>query len=187
MRNSIIRQSMTVEPANIADIPFIMSVERSPGYQALVGHYDADEHRRRLVAPNCTYLLCRVEGQPVGFAVIRRDDDGMGTAQLHRIAVSPPGTGYGTTFLQTICQWVFAEHDVERLWLDLLPSNVRARHVYNKLGFVEEGIMRSALRLADASRIDLVLMALLREQWSGGQAQGIQSDLPTTEAPVSAT
>ncbi len=113
---------LTLAQASDADIPLIMEIERSPGYPALVGSYYADEHYRRMAAPTCTYLLARSNGEPVGFAVIRRDDDGMGTAQLHRIAVSPPGQGHGAAFLREICRWVFEEHDIDRLWLDLLAS-----------------------------------------------------------------
>ncbi|HEX8049320.1 GNAT family N-acetyltransferase [Rhizobium sp.] len=121
MCHSATAQSLTVEPASAADIPFIMSIERSPGYQALVGSYDATEHRRRMEVPTCTYLLCRNAGELVGFAVIRRDDDGMGAAQLHRIAVAPPGNGYGSAFLRKICRWGFSEHGLDRSWLDVLP------------------------------------------------------------------
>lgn len=164
MRKHAVAPSLTVEQASAADIPLIMSIERSPGYPALVGSYDADEHRRRMEAPTCHYLLCRSGGELVGFTVIRRDDDGMGTAQLHRIAVSPPGKGYGSSFLQEICQWIFAEDDIQRLWLDVLPSNERAARLYLSMGFVREGVMRSALSVP-GGRQDLVLMSLLREDW----------------------
>lgn len=164
MLKHAVAPSLTVERASAADIPLIMSIERSPGYPALVGSYDADEHRRRMEAPTCNYLLCRSAGELVGFAVIRRDDDGMGTAQLHRIAVSPPGKGYGSSFLQEICRWIFAEDDIQRLWLDLLSSNERAARLYRSMGFVREGVMRSALRVP-RGRQDLVLMSLLREDW----------------------
>lgn len=164
MRQCAVAHPFTVVQASAADIPLIMSIERSPGYPALVGSYDANEHHRRMEASTCDYLLCRSAGEPVGFAVIRRDDDGMGTAQLHRIAVSPPGKGYGASFLQEICRWVFAKGDIQRLWLDLLPSNERADRLYRSTGFVTEGVMRSALRVA-AGRQDLVLMSLLREDW----------------------
>ncbi|MBX4863942.1 GNAT family N-acetyltransferase [Rhizobium sophorae] len=83
---------------------------------------------------------------------------------MHRIAVSPPGKGYGASFLQEICQWIFAEDDIHRLWLDLLPSNERAARLYRSMGFVREGVMRSALRVP-GGRQDLVLMSLLREDW----------------------
>lgn len=162
--SAVLRPSFTVEPASEADIPFIMAVERSPGYPALVGCYEALEHVRRMAAPTCTYLIGRNAGEAVGFAVLRRDDDGMGTVQLHRIAVFPPGNGYGSAFLREICRWVFDRHDIDRLWLDLLASNGRAARLYEARGFVKEGVMRAALRVGEG-RQDLVLMSLLRQDW----------------------
>ncbi|MET3588371.1 RimJ/RimL family protein N-acetyltransferase [Pseudorhizobium tarimense] len=160
-----IRHSLMVEPAGVDDIPSIMAIERMPGYSELVGCYEAGEHLRRMAAPTCTYLLGRDAGEVVGFAVVRRDDDGMGTAQLHRIAVSSPGNGYGLAFMQEICRWVFEEHDIDRLWLDVLASNQRAVCLYAALGFVKEGVMRESLRLGEG-RHDLVLMSLLRRDWT---------------------
>lgn len=76
MRQSATAQSLTVEQASAADIPFIMSIERSPGYPALVGSYDATEHRRRMEAPTCTYLLCRNAGELVGSKWLSRTSTG---------------------------------------------------------------------------------------------------------------
>ena len=160
-----IKHSVSARPASETDIPFIMSVERIPGYSALVGSFDAVEHRRRFHEPNTTYFICVRGAEPIGFAVVRLDGDGMGNAQLHRIAMAPSGLGYGTAFLNEICRTTFALPGVGRLWLDLLPSNAHAKRVYAKAGFVEEGTMRFALRLSDGSRNDLVLMSLLREDW----------------------
>ncbi|MDH7803240.1 MULTISPECIES: GNAT family N-acetyltransferase [unclassified Rhizobium] len=159
-------RSLSIIPATEADIPFIMSVERIPGYAALVGSYDADEHRRRIETANTNYLLCHLGTEPVGFAVVRLDDDGMGNAQLHRIAMAPTGLGHGSAFLRQICRMIFTFHDVGRFWLDLLPSNVHAKDVYRRIGFIQEGTMRRALRLKNGNREDLVLMSLLREEWS---------------------
>jgi RimJ/RimL family protein N-acetyltransferase len=64
-----------------------------------------------------------------------------------------------------VIRWVFTETDAYRLWLDVLADNARARHVYLSHGFVEEGLLRDAYKLMDDSRIDLVLMSLLRPDW----------------------
>jgi diamine N-acetyltransferase len=58
------------------------------------------------------------------------------------------------------------ETSAYRLWLDVLVDNHRARQVYEAAGFVDEGLLRQAYRLPDDSRIDLVLMALLRPEWT---------------------
>ena len=46
------------------------------------------------------------------------------------------------------------------------PSNDRARAPYRSEGFVEEGVLRDALREPDGSFTPLVVMSLLRPEWT---------------------
>jgi RimJ/RimL family protein N-acetyltransferase len=55
---------------------------------------------------------------------------------------------------------VFREFGAHRLWLDVIDDNVRAQHVYRKLGFVEEGRLREAAKRKDGWR-DLLLFGML--------------------------
>ena len=82
--------------------------------------------------------------------------------EAHRIA--SPGRGYGTPFLGMVLDWVFREATAYRVWLDVLADNDRARHVYMRGGFTEEGLLRRAYKLPDESRIDLILMSILRPE-----------------------
>ena len=60
---------------------------------------------------------------------------------------------------------VFDEMKAHRLWLDVIDDNVRAQHVYRKLGFVEEGRLRKASRRSGDWR-DLILFGMLRSEWA---------------------
>jgi diamine N-acetyltransferase len=51
------------------------------------------------------------------------------------------------------------------VWLDVFTHNERARHVYRSVGFTEDGLLRQAYRLADGTRVDRVLMSVLRAEW----------------------
>lgn len=155
-------QRITLRTATSADISVLMQIERLPGYPALIGTYTEAEHRERLAAAGQQALLCLADGRPCGFAALRFDRDGMGTVQLHRLGVAPGTRGVGTRFLRKVCDTIFADPGIDRIWLDVLPSNAIARHVYTKLGFREEGTMRRALRTPDGARHDLILMARVR-------------------------
>ena len=161
------KENLTIRRAAADDINFIMTIERQPGYAERVGVYDEKEHARKLEAVGCFYYIAVNGDKPVGFAVLRQNDDGMGVVQLNRIAVHPEDRGIGTEFVRRIAREVFADQDNDRLWLDVLPSNLNARHIYSKVGFVEEGLMRGALRYPDGRRKDLILMSLLRTDWEG--------------------
>ncbi|WP_180900277.1 GNAT family N-acetyltransferase [Martelella soudanensis] len=159
------QQNLAIRRATADDIGFIMTVERQPGYAERVGAYDAEAHAKKLGTTGCRYYIAVFGDKPVGFAVLRQNDDGMGVVNLNRIAVHPEDRGIGTEFVRCIAGEVFADLDNDRLWLDVLPSNLSARHLYSKVGFVEEGLMRSALRYPDGRRMDLILMSLLRTDW----------------------
>jgi RimJ/RimL family protein N-acetyltransferase len=155
----------TIRDARIADIAYIMSVERLPDYPERVGAWTEAEHAEKMADPSYRYILGLVDDVPVGFVIFKDIGDSMGNLCLHRIAVGDAGRGVGTSFVGNLCHWAFSDPAVFRLWLDVLPSNPVARHVYAKAGFVEEGLMRSALRYPDGRRADLLLMALLRPDW----------------------
>lgn len=156
--------AITIRPATMDDIDFVMRVERLPGYPERVGSYSVQEHERRMADADCEYMICTSGADPVGFVVLR-PDDGMGNILIQRIAVSRSGGGLGSAFMQRICEHVFSDTQIGRLVLDVLPSNAIAQRVYTKMGFAMEGLMRSALRYPDGRRSDLLLMALLREDW----------------------
>ncbi|WP_317135572.1 GNAT family N-acetyltransferase [Nonomuraea phyllanthi] len=74
------------------------------------------------------------------------------------------GRGYGTEAIRLVLDHAFATTPLHRIGLGVYAFNERARHVYKKVGFVEEGVRRDAL-LWDGERHDEVLMSVLRHEW----------------------
>ena len=150
-----------------------MATERIPGFENLVGRWPEEDHLAALSAPGYAYFLgMNAAEERMAFAIVRDLNDVHGNVCLKRIAVSAPGKGLGSSLLRTIVRWVFTETETYRLWLDVLADNARARHVYLSHGFVEEGVLRNAYKLMDESRIDLIVMSMLRPDWrcrAGGE------------------
>jgi RimJ/RimL family protein N-acetyltransferase len=162
----MIGSQLGLRPARPADIPFIMATERIPAFEKLVGRWSEEDHLAALRAPGYAYFLgMNAAGERLAFAIIRDLQDAHGNACLKRMAVPAPGKGIGSGFLGTVVRWVFTETEAHRLWLDVLADNARARHVYLSHGFAEEGVLRNAYKLTDGSRIDLILMSMLRPDW----------------------
>ncbi len=148
------------------DIPLVMSAERQAGYEWSVGRWTEAQHRAALAAPDCIYLIGARDGEtPQGFAILRELDHAYGNVCLKRIAVLDAGRGFGQEFLQAVMDWVFTQTQTHRFWLDVIEQNVRARHVYAKLGFVEEGRKREGHVLPDGSRTSYRLLSILRPEW----------------------
>jgi RimJ/RimL family protein N-acetyltransferase len=68
--------------------------------------------------------------------------------------------GYGTDTMRTVCRFGFETMNLHRIELEVYAPNERARHVYEKVGFRQEGIRRQA-RFQRGQYIDVVVMGLL--------------------------
>jgi len=119
------------------------------------------------------FVICRtVDGRPVGAMDLHEIDYVNGSAGLGIMIGDPADTnqGYGSDALRALIAFGFAELRRERIWLDVYDFNARARHVYERVGFVEEGVLRHAL-YRDGTFHDDHRMAILREEWAAGRPQ----------------
>ncbi|MBI2190647.1 MAG: GNAT family N-acetyltransferase [Planctomycetes bacterium] len=105
-------------------------------------------------------------------------DDLIGTCQLHgihwihrtaelQIRIGDPesrGKGYGTEATRLLVEFGFRDLGLRRITLHVVKGNAAALRVYEKVGFVQEGVLRQAAYL-DGNTVDLILMGLLREEY----------------------
>lgn len=76
------------------------------------------------------------------------------------IGAAGRGRGLGTEATRLVVEHGLATMDLHRISLEVYDFNPRARHVYEKVGFVHEGTGREALRFDDRW-IDVHFMAIL--------------------------
>ena len=144
----------------------MMAIERSPDYELYVARSEEEEHRAMLASPSHAYRVGVGESGAIkAFAILRGLGDPHVNLYLKRIAVARPGQGLGTAFLSLVLDEAFGPMGAERFHLDCFADNVRAQRSYEKLGFTRDGVLRQAYRLADGTRADLVMMAILKSEW----------------------
>jgi diamine N-acetyltransferase len=157
---------LTLRPAALADIGAVMAIERSPDFELYVARSEEEEHRAMLSSPSHAYRLGVGESGAVeAFAILRGLGDSHLNLYLKRIAVARPSLGVGTAFLGLVLGEAFGTMGAERFHLDCFADNLRAQRSYEKLGFTRDGVMRKAYRLADGTRTDLIMMAILKSEW----------------------
>lgn len=78
------------------------------------------------------------------------------------------GKGMGTFAVKAMLDHAFQNLNLHRVELKALTSNERARHVYEKVGFVREGILRKAV-YKNGEFVDLYVYSLLREEYFNHQ------------------
>jgi RimJ/RimL family protein N-acetyltransferase len=162
------------------DIPFIMATERIAGYEQWLGRSDEAWHRAALAEARFSYFIGRLDGEPIGFAILQGWAAADEVTHIKRFAVVRPGEGLGKAFLRVVVDAVFAETKAFRLSLGLFPGNLRARRAYEGVGFQAEGISRGSALFHGVNRDELV-MSLLRPEWTqakgGGALNPVRSDI----------
>jgi RimJ/RimL family protein N-acetyltransferase len=83
-----------------------------------------------------------------------------------RIVIGPRAQdrGLGTEAIRLFIGYGFERLGLHRISLDVINFNPRARRVYDKVGFVTEGVLRAEHRWA-AEWIDVTIMSMLAQEW----------------------
>jgi RimJ/RimL family protein N-acetyltransferase len=141
---------------------------------------DEQFRRWRNAQPNRLDLAVadRASGHCVGEAVLNEWDRANRSCNF-RIALAAAGRdrGLGTEAVRIAVGYGFEQLALHRISLEVYAFNPRARHVYEKAGFVAEGVMREALRYGD-EWVDSTVMSILAHEWAHhrghprGQAAG---------------
>ncbi len=130
-------------------------------------HLDTIERQDDGTSAVC--LVAEIDGTVVGsLAVLARvgiGDLGMNVADGHR------GQGVGAALVAAAIEWARAA-GVHKVELEHWPWNHRARALYERFGFVEEGYRRRQYRRKDGSLWDSVVMGLVLDEGAPGHEEG---------------
>ncbi len=109
-----------------------------------------------------------VPGDPTYLGeVVLNDIDQINRSASFRIALASEklfGRGYGTEATQLIVDFGFQSLKLHRIELEVYDFNPRAQHVYEKVGFVREGIRRDVL-LWDGVYNSAIVMSILENEY----------------------
>jgi RimJ/RimL family protein N-acetyltransferase len=131
------------------------------------------EHVRRFLAAQTGHAdrvdLVVIERATNAYAgeVVLDDLDTDNLSCNFRIALTGRFTdrGLGTEATRLVLAHAFDTAGLHRVELEVYAFNPRARHVYEKVGFVHEGTRRHALRWRGAW-VDAHIMAILADEWA---------------------
>lgn len=120
-----------------------------------------------------------VSGKSIHYAIVDKNDEYLGTISLKNVdlesknaeyAISlrkkAQGLGIAEKATREILKIAFGDFGLERVYLNVLPENERAIHLYEKCGFIFEGEFRNHLYLRGEFK-SLRWYSLLREEYRG--------------------
>ncbi|MEO3870624.1 GNAT family protein [Nonomuraea sp. B12E4] len=164
---------VTLRPVGPEHVEDLLELVTDPVVRRLTGSHGAFDRDRALLwystraeHPDRLDLAITAGDDCVGEIVLNQLDTDNLSCNL-RIALAGSrafGKGYGTEAIALVLDHAFTTTPLHRISLDVFAFNERARHVYKKLGFVEEGVQRDAL-LWDGEWHDSVIMSVLRPEW----------------------
>ncbi|MCY9017072.1 GNAT family N-acetyltransferase [Priestia megaterium] len=126
----------------------------------------ADEYRKKMQKKQDNgglTLIIERKDEVIGFLSFSRSS----YKRLHHtgsfgISVKPEcsNLGAGTKLLSYLIKWAKEQEGLEKINLDVFSNNKPAIHLYQKLGFKEEGKQVNQIKLKDGSYADIIFMSL---------------------------
>jgi diamine N-acetyltransferase len=157
---------MLLRLAMPSDIPRIVALERTPAALNFVGQWSEGRHRATLGSDDARYFVSETEsGELEAYAILRGLAETNRAIELKRIVVGTPERGLGRRILEALMRVAFEELRAHRFFLDVYEDNVRARHLYENLGFVYEGVMREAAE-RNGTYCNLRIMSMLEHEYA---------------------
>lgn len=141
------------------------SMEDSRDYNEVLFDYiqaQGDESKEQYT------IISKENAAIIGRIYLSRIDHHADSLDITRIYIGDPALrskGYGREALLAILEYSFNELNMERVTIDHFSANEPARHLYRKIGFKDEGVMRHAAK-KNGKYYDLCLMSMLRSEYN---------------------
>jgi RimJ/RimL family protein N-acetyltransferase len=124
------------------------------------------EDRERSITDDSFAIHIRGEDEPIGVISLMNKSEANESADLSVIVGHQDDRhqGYGTEAIDRLLRYAFEELGLNRIGLSVFDFNEEAISAYEKLGFVEEGCIRQAIKRYSGFH-DAILMSILKSEW----------------------
>jgi RimJ/RimL family protein N-acetyltransferase len=164
-----------LRPTMQSDLEFVLSIERDPVNLPFITPWERTQHEAAIRFPDFRHFI--IEGgnglDPVGFLILIGCKSPHQSLELKRMVVRDKGLGFGRAALRVAKKVAFDDLGAHRFWLDVRTNNTRAKGLYDGEGFVEEGLLREAVRSGGGFE-SLVVMSMLRSEFAQRRGQALE-------------
>lgn len=148
----------------LADLDWLLEVEARARAEGFIRGNDRAGHEAYMARQDAIYLKILSDGKPAGYVILSGIGHADEVIELGRIVIDEPFRGIGQGVMHLVIDHIFDTLGAHKIYLDTLDHNQRGQHIYEKLGFVQEGLLRESFRMGEA-RHDMLLYGLLRSEW----------------------
>jgi RimJ/RimL family protein N-acetyltransferase len=161
------RLRLRLRPTMLSDLDFVQTVETDAHNLPFITPWERTQHEGAVRFPDFRHFIIEAgaEHERAGFVILQGCRNQHRSVELKRIVLQPKGQGLGRACVRLLKRMAFRDLHAHRFWLDVKRLNVRAQALYASEGFVEEGVLRESVRLADGYD-SLVVMAMLDREYA---------------------
>ena len=164
-----------LRPTMTSDLDFVLQVEQDPENLAFITPWERTQHEAAIRFPDFRHFI--IEGgddlDAVGFLMLSGCRSQHHSLELKRMVVQSKGAGFGRAALRVAKKVAFDDLGAHRFWLDVKARNSRAKALYDGEGFVVEGQLRDAVKVADGYD-SLIVMSMLATEFTGRRGLGLE-------------
>ena len=152
--------------ATADDLNYIMKLQYVTENLKFIVPFDEDYHRKILACADKLDIIVEEidSGERAGYFMLRELDSPC--AEFTHVIIGRKGLGYGSEALKLLLKWTFETKKFHRVWIDCKEYNSIALHLYERLGFVREGVLREYLSTNGVYENLIVLGMLDREYFA---------------------
>ena len=153
--------------AHLTDLGYIMTLQYAPENLKFIVPFDEAYQREIINSDGSEKLDVIIEevdtGTVAGYFMLRELDSPC--AEFTHVIIGRKGLGYGREALNLLLEWTFRIRKYHRVWIDCKEYNEIALHLYEKAGFVREGVLREIL-LTDGVYENLIVLGMLDSEYN---------------------
>jgi diamine N-acetyltransferase len=164
-----------LRPTMASDLEFVLSLEQDPENLAFITPWERLQHEAAIRFPDFRHFI--IEGgeglEAAGFLILIGCRSQHQSLELKRMVVGSKGAGYGRAALRVAKKVAFDDLGAHRFWLDVKARNTRAKAFYDSEGFVVEGQLREAVKVADGFD-SLIVMSMLQPEFKSRRSLALE-------------
>jgi RimJ/RimL family protein N-acetyltransferase len=165
-----------LRPTMQSDLEYVLSLEQDPENLPYITPWEKMQHEAAIRFPDFRHFIieCGEGLEAGGFLILIGCRNQHACIELKRMVVQNKGSGYGHGAVRVIKKIAFDDLGAHRFWLDVKMRNTRAQALYLKEGFLQEGVLREAVRV-EAGFESLVVMSMLQPEFVQRRDQGLEA------------
>ena len=164
-----------LRPTMQSDLDFVLSLEQDPENLPFITPWERTQHEAAIRFPDFRHFI--VEGgsglDAVGFVILIGCRSQNQSLELKRMVIQSKGEGYGRAALRVVKKVAFDDLGAHRLWLDVKKRNARAKALYDGEGFVQEGVLREAVRVQGGFE-SMIVMSMLAAEYAQRRGEALE-------------